>query len=89
MRAADREADEAVHGRRLVQPVVDLLVARAAAEQHADHAVAAAARAVCWASISPSERSSTPSIFQMSTSMPTSWMSAIARRISSGRSSAS
>src|SRR3989442_7835322 len=42
-RAPDREADEAGHRRGLLEPVVDLLGARAAPEQHADHAVAAAA----------------------------------------------
>ena len=44
---------------------------------------------VCLASISASERSSTPSIFQTSTSTPAFWTSSIVRRISSGRSSAS
>src|SRR3954454_24113825 len=40
--APDREAHEALHRSGLGQPVVHLLVAGAAAEQHAHHAVAAA-----------------------------------------------
>src|SRR4029079_18698416 len=39
-RAADREADEALDGRGGAQPLVDLLVARAAAEEDADDALA-------------------------------------------------
>src|SRR2546423_15525741 len=39
-RAPDREADEALDGRGLLEPVVDLVGARTAPEQHADHAVA-------------------------------------------------
>src|SRR5881392_4132949 len=42
-RPPDGEADEALHRRRLLEPVVDLLGARAAPQQHADDAVAAAA----------------------------------------------
>ena len=41
------------------------------------------------ASIWASERSSTPSIFQTSTSMPNCWIASIVWRIASGRSSAS
>src|ERR687896_2401660 len=44
-RAPDREADEALDRRSLAQPVVDLLVGRAAPEQDADDALAALARA--------------------------------------------
>src|SRR5215213_7848177 len=44
-RAADGEADEALDGRRLAQPVVDLVVGGSAAEQHADDVLAALARA--------------------------------------------
>jgi hypothetical protein len=43
----------------------------------------------CSESMAASSRSSTPSIFQMSTSTPASWIAAIAWRINSGRSSAS
>jgi hypothetical protein len=42
---ADREADEAVDRRAARSQLVDLLVARAAAEQHADDALAALALA--------------------------------------------
>src|SRR3954469_14588455 len=44
-RAADREADVALHGRARAQPVVDLLVARAAPEHHTDDIFASLARA--------------------------------------------
>ena len=44
-RAADREADEALDAGRLAQPVVDLLVAGAAAQQHALDVLAAVALA--------------------------------------------
>src|SRR5919109_4325752 len=43
--AADGEARVTLHGRALTQPVVDLVVVRPTAEDHADHAVAAAAAA--------------------------------------------
>src|SRR5262249_14879744 len=44
-RPADREADEALDRRGLLEPVVDLLVRRAAAEEHALDALAAVALA--------------------------------------------
>src|SRR5829696_5640582 len=44
-RAADREADVALDGRAGAQPVVDLVVARAAPEHHAHDVLAAVARA--------------------------------------------
>src|SRR5258705_7207211 len=43
--AADGKADEALDRRRHAQPVLDLLVAGAAAQQHADDVLAARARA--------------------------------------------
>src|SRR5689334_19627298 len=44
-RAADREADVALHRSARTQPLVDLLVARAAPEHHAHDVLAALARA--------------------------------------------
>src|ERR1039458_413302 len=41
-RAPDREADEALDGSRRHEPLVDLLIARAAAEDHAGDAIAPA-----------------------------------------------
>jgi hypothetical protein len=43
----------------------------------------------CSASMAASDCSSTPSIFHTSTSMPNFWQFSMARRMSSGRSSAS
>src|SRR3954462_10588424 len=44
-RAADREPDVALHRRAGAQPLVDLAVARSAAEHDADHVVASLAAA--------------------------------------------
>ena len=86
--AADGEADEARDGRGGREPVADLLVVFAPAQDDAADLVAAAAlrgrddlRRVL--------RRSSPSIFQTSGSTPASWSAWIACTISPGRSSRS